>query len=600
MMKTGNDSLQPGNLKPLPYGVSDFAKLRRDNSYFVDKTAFIKNVEAKGRYLFFIRPRRFGKSLLLSILQYYYDINSKDDFDELFGGTAIGSDPTDERNSYLMLSFDFSAVGSDISTIEELFHRNVRDSIHLFIEKYRDFLGEKTGELEKEINSDGIASGMLNTLLVFCRGKGLNIYVTIDEYDNFANTILSTSGERKYHDLTHGEGFFRAFFNVLKSSTGGLNAPISRLFVTGVSPITMDDVTSGFNIGKNISLTPDITEILGLTREEVEEMIDYYREAGKISHSTGEILAIMSAWYNGYKFSMHRPVDLFNTTQVLYFIDQYMETAGIPGKLIDRNFRIDYNKLRHLVILDQQGTLKTNGNFSVLNAIMEKGEIHSEIETGFPAGELTEQTNFISLLYYFGLLTIDGKTPAQEAILKIPNETVRNLYYDYISTTYKETGIFNLDVRKYSGLMSDMAFKGEYRPLFNYLERQIESAIGLRDLIHGEKAIQVFLNVYLGLSDYFTVYPEKELNMGFADLVLEPFSAKYPALNHAYVIEIKYTKPVKGDVPKAAIEKLKREAKEQLNRYSRDERFKKRIGNAVLKKIALVFSGHRLADISEC
>jgi len=432
--------------------------------------------------------------------------------------------------------------------------------------------------------------------LDYVSGKKQKLYVIIDEYDNFANTIVSEAGEPEFRKITHGTGFFRAFFNVLKGGTTDTNAPISRLFLTGVSPITLDDVTSGFNIATNISLHSDINEIMGFTQPEVETMIEYYRQTGKIRHSTPELLEIMSHWYNHYRFSLQATAELFNTVHVLYFLKEYMVDSQVPITLIDHNDRIDYNKLRHLIITDKKGSPHTNGNFSKLRQIMENDSIHSAIVDSFPVQKLVSPENFISLLFYFGLLTITGSDEEKKAILKIPNEAIKRLYYDYIKETYEETGIFTIDLSKYETLMKDMAFNGQWKPLLTYLAELMETSMGIRDLITGERAIQAFLNVYLGLSALYLVYSEKELGKGYSDLVLEPFLAQYPQLKYSYLIEIKYLKPQgkKKALPPGKIKKMQEEAEGQLNRYSLDGKFLKAIGPTTMKKLILIFYGTRL------
>jgi hypothetical protein len=588
--------IDENDLKRIPYGVSDFNDFRVKNLYYVDKTRYLRDIEKKGNFLFLIRPRRFGKSLFLSTLHTYYDITWKDRFDFLFKGTDIYENPTAEKNTYLVLKFDFSAVDPEISMVEKSFLYYVKDAADFFLSQYQAYLDIDVNKAKEELNSRQSSSSLMNTFLKYCKGKGRKIFVIIDEYDNFANTILSTAGEREYQKITHGEGFFRAFFNVLKSGTSGPDAPISRLFMTGVSPITMDDVTSGFNIAGNISLHSDINEIMGFTRSEVETMIEYYRQTGKIRHSTQELLEIMSRWYNHYRFSLHSHREVFNTVHVLYFLKEYMIDSQLPGTLIDHNAGIDYMKLRYLIISDKKGTPQTNGNFSQLRQIMENHPIHSTIVDSFPIAKLVNPGNFISLLYYFGLLTIIGSDEEHKAILKIPNEAIKRLYYDYIKETYEETGILTLDISKYEASMKEMAFNGKWKPLIDYLAEQMETSMGIRDLIVGEKAIQAFLNVYLGLSALYLVYSEKELEKGYADLVLEPFLAQYPQLKYSYLIEIKYIKPQgkKNELTPGKIQKIKGEAESQLNRYCVDEKFQKAIGPATLKKLVLIFRGSRL------
>lgn len=589
------------SLKKIPYGIASYNVFREENYYYVDKTACICKVESKGRFLFFIRPRRFGKSLFLSILENYYDINQKDRFDYFFNGTAVHLDPTPAKNSYLVLRFDFSTVNPEPAYVERSFYSHVKNAANFFLSRYRELLHIDPTEVKAELRSKETASDLLDTLIYLCREKGQKIYTIIDEYDNFANTILSTAGEQEYRSLTHGEGFFRTFFNVLKGGTSGANAPVSRLFISGVSPITLDDVTSGFNIAQNISLDHDINEMLGFTVTEVEALIEYYRQTGKINHSTPELIALMSDWYNGYRFSGDAHTRVFNSVQVLYFLNEYLKNSRLPVDLIDRNVRIDYHKIRHLILTGEEGVPQTNGNFSKLTEIIEKGSVHSTIEKGFSIDELTGPDNFVSLLFYFGLLTIENIDEEHKAVLAIPNETIKRLYYDYIKETCAETKLFTLSMDTYSRLMKEMAFNGDWKPLIAYIAERIEAGMGLRDLIRGETSIQAFLNVYLGLGDLYIIHSEKELNKGYADLTMEPFLALYPALKYAYLIEIKYMKaaPRDAELREEKISKLKEEAEQQLKRYGIDEKFRKAIGRSKLVKLVLVFCGHRLVYSGE-
>jgi len=588
------------HLKKIPYGVSDFNDFKVKNLYYVDKTRFIRNIEEKGSYLFLIRPRRFGKSLFLAILEAYYDIAFKDRFDSLFNGTDIHRNPTAEKNSYMILKLNFSTVSPHISQVEESFLNYIKDSASDFVMKYGKLLDIDIEKAKTEFSLRKSASDVMVTLLMYCKRKEQKLYVIIDEYDNFANTILSESGEQAFVDITHGSGFLRAFFNVVKAGTTDMDSPISRLFMSGVSPITLDDVTSGFNIATNITLDPDINEIMGFTRTEVETMIEYYRQTGKIPHATPELMEIMSQWYNHYRFSIDSDTEIFNTVHVLYFIQQYLLRSAIPKDMIDRNVRIDYKKLHHFIIIDQKGTPKTNGNFSMLQEIIENGSIHSNIEKGFPIDEVTRPDNFISLLYYFGLLTIRGIDEEDNIILTIPNESIKRLYYDYIKETYTETGAFNIEMYTYSNLMSRMAFRGEWQPLVNYIAQRMEASSGIRDLMTHEKAMQVFWNVYLGLSQYYIVYTEKEMNQGFADLVMEPLLVQHPAIKYSYLLEIKYITPSKKkETIKDQVKNKREEAEAQLKQYGNDEKFRKTIGQTTLKKLVLIFCGNRLEYYNE-
>ncbi|MCP5102941.1 MAG: AAA family ATPase [bacterium] len=583
-------------IKKIPYGVSDFEAIKTDNGYYVDKTGYLSKIEEAGKYLFFIRPRRFGKSLFLSVIETYYDILKADRFDFFYKDTLVHQSPTEEKNKYLVLKFNFSEVDPHPKRLEASFLNNVQTSVSFFIYKYADYLAAAYKEKTlAEIETTNSAADILLNVTRLCDFSNRNLYIIIDEYDNFANTILSTSGSNAYEALTHGEGFFRAFFNVLKGGATGSGASISRLFITGVSPVTLDDVTSGFNIGKSISIKPDFNEMLGFTEKDVVEMIEYYRENGQVKHSTRELLGIMSTWYNNYIFSKESETTLFNSDMVLYFMDNYLRSSKMPDDLIDRNVRIDYGKLRHLIVLDSDGERLTNGNFSRLKEIIERGEIETEnIAEGFPVEKITDTQNFISLLFYFGLLTIK-EVRDDEPVLRIPNETARRLYYDYIKEAYEETRVFSMDWYAYGRLMHAMAYSGEWKPLFGYIAGQMKESMSLRDLITGEKSIQAFLNVYLGLSPLYIIHAEKEMNKGFADIVMEPFIARYREMKYAFILEVKYLK--KGEEKK--LDAVVGKAEEQLKKYSLDKKFKKTIGAVILIKLVLVFSGTDLAYIGE-
>ncbi|MCK4765516.1 MAG: AAA family ATPase [Candidatus Aminicenantes bacterium] len=637
-------------VKKIPYGISDYELIRGENYYYVDKTPYLETLEKTGRYVFFIRPRRFGKSLFVSLMVAYYDLYYKDRFEEFFKGTWIYDHPTGEQGQYLLLTFNFSAVDAVPDKIETSFLDHVRGTVLDFLDKYSDILSSGREHiihevLVKNIEESRSASDILSNLLRLCKRLPRKLYVIIDEYDNFANSILSSAGGDAYRNLTHGVGFFRSFFNVLKSGSTGTGAPIARTFITGVSPVTMDDVTSGYNIGKNLSLEPGLNRMLGFTEADVTEMIEYYREQGLVVHPTPDLLAVLTRWYGNYLFSPRDDLRMFNSDMVLYFIDNYIPAKAFPDDLIDRNVRIDYGKLRHLIMVDKGQAKKpaANGNFSNLKEIIEEGGTSSKIVSGFPLEGLLETKNFKSLLFYLGLLTIEG--PDKNMLrLRIPNETIKRLYYDYIEAAYRETGVFALDLSKYSQLMTGMAYDGEWRSLFEFLTARMSESMSLRDLIVGEKSIQAFLNVYLGLSDLYIIHAEKEMNKGYADIVIEPFLARYEGIKYSYIIEIKYKKrgdrgrkdsqssslplpgtstgdafdvlfkkeilkePAAGEagpdsrpgadgIDKKKVQQLVEEAEEQLKKYSIDKKFRKSIGKTELVKLVLVFSGHEAVYI---
>lgn len=588
------------SIKLIPYGIANYGLIREENYYYVDKTPYLHTLKNAGRYLFFIRPRRFGKSLFLATMEGYYDVYYKDDYEQNYKDTWIYDHPLDDRHSYLVLSLNFSVVEPDPKKIETSFHNHIQVAAVDFTVRYSDILSvnPKRKYYEEKIEESRSASDILTTLMQLSQGAKQKLMVMIDEYDNFANTILATVGEEAYLELTHGPGFFRSFFNVLKKGTTGMGAPISRSIITGVSPFTMDDVTSGYNIGKNVSLDPDLDRMLGFTEEEVIDLIEYYRSKGKIYHSNQYLMKILTQWYGNYRFSEKGNGQLFNSDMILYFFDHYMSRKELPDELIDRNVRIDYGKLRHLIIIDKGNQKTSNGNFEQLRSIIKEGKISSTLVKGFPLEQLTSRENFVSLLFYFGLLTIEqGETGGQTLV--IPNETIRRLYYDYIKEAYEETGVFDLSLFTYHNLMKKLALDGEWKPFFDYITGRMRESMSLRDLINGEKSIQAFLNVYLGLTNLYIIHVEKEMNKGYADIVMEPFLARYEGLKYSYILEIKYLAAgaKKGD---PGVNQLISGAREQLGKYAEDKKFKKAIEKTTLIKLALIFSGHDLIEIIEC
>ena len=334
----------------IPYGRADFRGIRLDGSLYVDKTAFIRPLEDHN-YVLFIRPRRFGKTCWLSALECYYDRSKIHDFKVLFDDTDIGRSPTANRGRYVVLRFDFSAFGTRIDALEEDFGLYCFRHLRAALERHPDLFPE---DAKRRILAPPTISGRLDALFVHAGEHAIPLYVLIDEYDNFSNNVLARHGERAYHTVTRDEGFFRGFFATLKGGTA--SGALERLFVTGVSPVAMDDVTSGFNIGRNLSLDPDFNAMLGFTEDEVRKVLETYHAAGALAERPDDALATMREWYNGYRFAERAERDVYNTDMVLYYLAECVPNREPPVELIDQNVRVDYSKLRHL--LTEGGTLE--------------------------------------------------------------------------------------------------------------------------------------------------------------------------------------------------------------------------------------------------
>ena len=582
--------------KKIPYGISDYARIKKENFYYVDKTSFIEQVELAPPFLFLIRPRRFGKSLWLNMMMTYYDILEAANFEVNFGQTYIGQHPTDERNSYLILNFNFSGVNPDLNEVKLSFEKHCNKSFDNFNSAYRLLLGE---EYIANYPKDDLAESKIEYIVNGCQKKNLPIYLFIDEYDNFTNTILSQHGNQTYADITHGNGFLRLFFNKIKLATTAKNASLKKIFITGVSPVTLDDVTSGFNIADNICKNPRFNAIIGFTEEEVITILNYYRSEGLINEPIENLLQVMREWYNNYCFAEEKlNQKIYNSDMVLYFVKNYLEAGVLPKNLIDNNIRIDYSKLRHLIILDK----KVNGNFSTIKKIAEEGEISTNIVTSFPAEKLTARENFVSLLYYFGILTID-RVERGIIILKVPNLSIRTVLFSYLVEGFSEAEIFNIDLFSLVKMGEIMAYDGNWRPFFNYFSQQINKQTSVRDFIEGERTVQMFHLVYLNLLNYYTVHSEAEMSKGFPDLWLAPNFIAHPEMQHCYIVELKYVaRNSEADAKNpdsVLVKQLTAEANAQLHRYATDTRILASVGTTTLHLLRVIYCGWEMVSCEE-
>ncbi len=573
-----------GSYPRIPYGWADFRAIRLEKRLYVDKTRFVHALEEE-RYVFFIRPRRFGKSCWVSLLANYYDRTRADDFDAVFGGTDLGNNPTANRHRYVVLRFNFSTFKNALETLEHYFGEYCQLVVRHALERNRDLFPEAA---RRHIRSSSSVNGQLNELFLYAGDHGIRLYVLIDEYDNFANTVLAHHGEAAYQSFTHGGGFYRNFFATLKGGTEQSRGGLERLFITGVSPITMDDVTSGFNIGRNISLRPEFNDLLGFTEEEVRSLLELYLDHGVFNQDVEGALAVMREWYNGYRFAKSAQGDLYNTDMVLYFLAESIPNKPMPDELIDTNVRIDYGKLRHLLTVNRQ----LNGNFDLLRHIIGEQQVDTPLQLSFPLDRLDRRENFLSLLHYFGLLSIRGVSQGVPR-LGIPNQTVKRLMYGYLRDGYDDVGVFSVDGYTFSRLVREMAYEGAWRPVLDFLRDALAEQTGIRDYMDGEKVIHGFVAAHLSMVAQFLLHSEYELNKGYADLYLEPFLARYPDMRFGYVLELKYVKrsdPLGESVAAAKVQ----EAVLQLRGYLADPSLRR--GHPAVRHIGLaaVFHGWEL------
>jgi len=519
--------------KRLPYGNSDFEAIISDNRYLVDKTRFIPMLEDRADYLFLIRPRRFGKSLFLSMLESYYDINRKDRFDELFGSLWIGKHPTGYRNRFLILKLDFSLVTGPIDRLEERFQAYLSEAANDFVRRYRRFLSDyfiKDYQSLPPLNGDY----RLMALEKEAKARRLDMYLIVDEYDNFTNDVLSQHGESVYHDLTHAEGFYRGVFKKFK-------AMFRRIFMMGVSPVTLDDLTSGFNIGWHISNEAAFNTMLGFSEQDVREMLQYYKDSGMPVGDVDEVIADMKPWYDNYCFAedaLDKDPTVFNCDMVLYYVNNLFAAGRHPKDMLSSNIKVDYAKIKRLIQLD-----KLDGDREgVLMKIAQDGYIYDKVATTYPAMDLVKPSMFVSQLYYYGLLTITG-IHFDSQILSIPNHNIREQFYTWMLEHYSLDGK-SIDIKVFSKCMEDMAGFGQWRPALEYIAGSYEENSVVRSMIQGERNVQGYIQAYLSLCKLYLAAPEMELAGGFSGLILMPDSShlSYKDVKHSYIIELKYVK----------------------------------------------------------
>ena len=579
------------NVKRLPYGINDFEAVIEQNQYYVDKTMYLPLLENQPSNIIFIRPRRFGKSIFLSMLHAYYDCSKKKKFQTLFGDLWVGKHPTPLQGRYQVLHLDFSYVGGSIDKLEENFDMYLRVKLDGFMRIYQEFY--LTDFKEKFFKTDS-ATEKLALLQDETATKGIPLYLIIDEYDNFTNTVLNEQGENVYWAITHADGFYRDVFKKFKGM-------FERIFITGVSPVTLDDVTSGFNIGWHISTKPEFNQMLGFSLEEVRKMFAYYKEVGGIPATSDIEVMIdeMKPWYDNYCFSedaLKNQSKVFNCDMVIYYLRNYMDRGEAPKQMIDPNTMTDYNKMKKLLQLD-----KLDGDRKgIIRTIAETGQIVTSLENTFPASRLTNPQTFTSLLFYYGTLTIK-ETFGDMLILGIPNNNVRKQYYGYLLEQYQEEKFVDLTQMKI--LFTYMALEGKWRDALEAMAKAYEDVSSIRDGIESERNLQGFFMAYLNLNNYYYTAPELELNHGYCDFFLLPNLTHY-ATKHSYILELKVlpkkdyeAKPEDGKLSKAEVQW--QEAEEQIKRYAMAPRVEALRQGTTLHKIIMQFVAGKLVRMEE-
>lgn len=557
-------------MKRVPYGISNFQVLREKNYLYVDKTSYIDILDRYAPYQFFIRPRRFGKSLFISMLDNYYDINKKDKFEELFGDLYIGKNPTEERNNFLVWKISFAGIdpGNGEEGLRKSFNEKVMLSVEKFVSYYSNLLEDKV--VSKDIKSAEIAVQYISLLASKINKQ---VFVLIDEYDNFANELITGGRQNTYTTILHGEGFVKVFYKAIKDATAD---NFARIFMTGVSPIMLDDLTSGFNITRNYTLDENLNAMLGFTRDELSLIMD------EVSLNDVElrekICKDMTEYYNGYKFNKNGG-SVFNPDMTMYFLDEYLAYNRYPEEMIDNNVKTDYGKVNQLAY-----------NFNdkeALEEIMTTGETSTILVDRFNIHTMySEKENFKSLLFYLGMLTIKEAGPLG-TVLKIPNYVIKTIYWSQHFQKISED--YSIDTQKTRIAVNEMRMQGNIEPLIDIIKGILED-LSNRDLIQmDEKNVKMIFLTLLGMDSTYFIKSEDENNKGYVDLMLKRKIQHKDITKFQWIIELKYVKESDSDT----LEKVKEQGLRQLQMYGESKMVKEELEEEGLKKVVIIVVGKK-------
>jgi hypothetical protein len=566
----------------IPYGVSDFRTIRNEGLYYVDKTQYLAMMEARDRFIFFVRPRRFGKSLFISMMENYYDLNRKKEFKKLFGDLWIGKHQTENANRFMTLKLDFSKVGGTGEALEKAFEEHIGKQLDDMVSRYpacfdAEFCASFAGQTP---------SAKILDIVGQARRTGIPLYLIIDEYDNFTNQMIRATGVGEYHDITHGSGFYRNWFKKFKGD-------FDRIFMTGVSPVTMDDLTSGFNIAANLTLDAASNATLGFTEEEVVAMYSDFKGTGKFTEGDpAEIVKSIKPWYDGYCFASDKigVESVFNSDMTLYHLKHLVETGKPPKNMVDVNIRTDYEKLKTIADL-QRTVLHIEGSNAVpvTEKLLLDGGIQFSLVESFPVEDIIKPINFKSLFFYYGLLSMTAVNDF-EPVFGIPNACVEKQMCDYLRNAYMPPG---KDWSDWEAAARGFALRGEWKPFMQMISDYYAESVPVRGSLGGEFRLQGYHQAEFGHVKYFLARPEMELAGGFSDFFLFPDRARFPDVPHSYIIEFKYLK--KG-AKKAEMEAQRKEAVAQLKKYAKDKMVPTLAKGTTLHLIIVQYRGPKMAN----
>jgi len=561
----------------IPYGISDFKRLREEGAYYVDRTEYIAQLEGIAKYILFLRPRRFGKSLWVSTLHHYYGLEYKEDFQRLFGDLYIGQHPTSNANSYLVLRLNFSGIKyASYEKIEEVFVGLLKASIYKFFDTYTPtyFDSFDSNFIKKQVD----ASSLLHHFLRVVRSKHphLKIYVLIDEYDHFASALL-TKNKATFLQVVGIGGFVQAFYESLKTGTESV---IERIFITGVSPLMIDSLVSGFNIIRDCTHELQFHDMMGFREEEVANLL---RQSGLSGQVLEDLLARMRVWYDGYRFHKKALYGLYNPIMVFHFVLDYLETSAIPEVLLDTNIASDYGKIQAVARLGGAECIE------VLEKLIRKEECLAKLTLKFSLERGFTPDDFVSLLYYMGLLTIKG-SQFLDLNFGMPNYVIEVLYYAYFLQLIRERTNLSIRTGEMNKAIAHIALKNDFSPFIELAEKIMQNLSNRDSLNFGEKHLQTTLFALLYPSDAYNVITEYEVGRQYIDVFLQKRDESLDI--NQFLLELKY-------LPKSQasqLEKVRTEGLEQVCTYASHERFKSVVR---LHAYLIVFVGAKAEVVEE-
>ena len=576
-MKTANKT----GLK-IPYGVSDFKRIRSEGYYYVDQTQYLALMESRDSFVFFVRPRRFGKSLFLSMMESYYDLNAKKDFKKLFGGLWLGKHPTENANRFMVLKLDFSKVGGTGKALERAFEEHIDFRLVEFADRYRRILGDVFARRFEKL---GVV-GRFAAVTARSRDLGIPLYLIIDEYDNFTNQMIRATGVTDYRDITHGAGFYRNWFKKFKGE-------FDRIFMTGVSPVTMDDLTSGFNIATNLTLHRDFNAALGFSEAEVLQMYRDFKGTGEFTQGDpAEIVKSIKPWYDGYCFAEEKVGEesVFNSDMTLYHLKSIVETGEHPKNMVDANIKTDYDKLK--TISDLQRVIFKMDPLEALpmtEQTVTSGGIQFPLVESFPAEAIVQPENFHSLFFYYGLLSMSGRKMG-DIVFSVPNACVEKQIFGYLRKQYFPP---EKSFIEWSAAARAFAYEGRWREFFKLVSDNFAETNPIRGNISGEVRLQGYFQCEMGHLPQFITCPELEMSHGNCDFFLFPERTYFGDVPHSYIVEFKY---VKKGAKKAELEVQRKEGFTQLKNYAKDRKIPALAKGTILHLILVQYRGSSMAN----